>query len=296
MFDPFHRPLLYSRLHRFFTQIKWAAQSIYPKRITGTNDMRSESYSIRECATFEDFSACIEMQRIVWGFEDLDVSSPRSFIVTRKGGGFTYGAFDEADRMIGFSLALPAFDESLRPYYYSQMLAVLPEYRDAGIGMKLKLAQRDHALRTGIPLITWTFDPLQSRNAHLNIVKLGCVVRKYFVNYYGHGSTSVLHRGLDTDRLFPEWWVRSERVADALAGKRRADRPEAVVEVPRDIDAIKQRDLAEAQAWQARIRQSFLQYLSEGLYCAGFEADPQGGHSCYLFYKDDLREKDERYK
>ncbi|MGH9843371.1 MAG: GNAT family N-acetyltransferase, partial [Blastocatellia bacterium] len=248
------------------------------------SDSPIPSYTIRECTTFEEFAACIEMQRIVWEFEDLDVTPPRSFIVTRKGGGFTYGAFDEAGRMIGFSLALPAFDEKLRPYYYSQMLAVLPEYRDAGVGRKLKLAQRDHALRTGLPLITWTFDPLQSRNAHLNIVKLGCVVRKYFVNYYGHGSSSALHRGLDTDRLFPEWWVRSERVADALVGKRRADQPEAIVEIPRDIDSIKQRGLAEAQRWQLQIRQSFQQYLAEGLYCAGFEADPRGGNSRYLFY------------
>jgi len=260
------------------------------------SDSPTPKYAVRECTTFEEFAACIEMQRLVWEFEDLDVTPPRSFIVTRKGGGFTYGAFDEAGRMIGFSLALPAFDEKLRPYYYSQMLAVLPELRDAGIGMKLKLAQRDHALRTGLPLITWTFDPLQSRNAHLNIVKLGCVVRRYFANYYGHGSTSALHRGLDTDRLFPEWWVRSDRVSESLAGKRRTDKPEAIVEVPRDIDTIKTRDLAEARSWQSQIRQAFLSHFAEGLYCAGFEADPQGGNSRYLFYKDDLREKDGRYK
>ena len=193
------------------------------------------------------------------------------------------------------SLALPAFDAQLRPYYYSQMLAVLPEYRDAGIGMKLKLAQREHALRTGLPLITWTFDPLQSRNAYLNIVKLGVVIRKYFVNYYGHGSTSVLHKGLDTDRLFPEWWVGSEHVANALAGVRRTDAPAAVVEVPRDIEAIKARDMDEARDWQLRIRGAFLQYLSEGLYCAGFAADPQG-HSRYLFFKDEQREVDARYR
>jgi predicted GNAT superfamily acetyltransferase len=256
----------------------------------------SPSYTIRECTSFEEFAACIEMQRLVWGFEDLDVSAPRSLIVTRKSGGFAYGAFDTSNNLVGFSLALPAFDEKLRPYYYSQMLAVRPDLRDAGLGMRLKLAQRDHALRTGIPLITWTFDPLQSRNAHLNIVKLGCVVRKYLVNYYGHGSTSALHRGLDTDRLFPEWWVRSDRVRDALAGKRRADKPEAVVEVPRDIDSLKARDLAEAQHWQLQIRQAFLVHLAEGLYCAGFEADPQGGNSRYLFYKDEQLEKDDRYR
>ncbi|MFN0086645.1 MAG: GNAT family N-acetyltransferase [Blastocatellia bacterium] len=259
------------------------------------SDPSIPGYTVRECVSFEDFAACCEMQRIVWQFDDLDVTAPRSFIVTRKGGGFTYGAFDDAGRLLGFSLALPAFDEKLRPYYYSQMLAVLPEHRDAGIGMKLKQAQRDHSLRTGIPLITWTFDPLQSRNAHLNIIKLGCVVRKYFVNYYGHGSTSVLHRGLDTDRLFPEWWVHSAHVREALLGGRRTDAAEAVIEIPRDIDAIKARDMEEAKNWQLRIRRAFLQYLSEGLYCAGFAADARG-HSSYLFFKDEQREKDEQYR
>lgn len=261
-----------------------------------TSDSQTSQYTVRECTSFEDFGACIELQRVVWGFEDLDVTAPRSFIVTRKSGGFTYGAFDAEGRMLGFSHALPAFDAQLRPYYYSQMLAVLPHLRDAGIGMKLKLAQREHALRIGIPLVTWTFDPLQSRNAYLNIVKLGCVVRKYFVNYYGHGSTSELHRGLDTDRLFPEWWVRSERVANALAGKRRTDRPELTVEVPRDIDSVKKRDLDEARRWQMQIRTAFQQALTEGLYCAGFEADPAGGNSRYLFYKDAQEEVDEKYK
>lgn len=253
-------------------------------------------FIIRECTTFEDFAACIELQRLIWGFEDLDITVPRSFVITSKAGGFTYGAFDPTGRMIGFSVATPALDEKLRSYYYSQMLGVLPGHRDASVGMSLKLAQRDHALRTGLPLITWTFDPLQSRNAYLNIVKLGCVIRRYQVNYYGHGSTSALHSGLDTDRVFPEWWVRSEHVNDVLQGKPRSRRPEAVIEVPREIDPIKERNLEEAQRWQVRVRQSFQRYFSEGLYCAGFEADPQGGNSRYLFFKDDLDEKDERYK
>src|SRR5262249_60140773 len=257
-----------------------------------TSGSSIREYTIRECTTFEEFAASVEIQRAVWGFEDLDIAPPRSFVVARKGGGFTYGAFDQVAGMVGFSHALPAFDEKMRPYYYSQMLAVLPEYRDSGVGVKLKLAQRDHALRTGLPLISWTFDPLQSRNAYLNIAKLGCVIRQYQVNYYGHGSTSALHRGLDTDRLFPEWWVCSEHVSDTLRGKRRIERAEAVVEAPREIEIIKQRDLEEAQRWQLQIRQSFQQYLSEGLYCAGFEADPQGGNSRYLFFKDDQREKD----
>jgi predicted GNAT superfamily acetyltransferase len=256
-------------------------------------------YTIRQCVTLEEFEACLQMQRDVWQFSDLDVTPLRSFVFTRRSGGFTLGAFDASNKLLGFGHALAAFDEKLRPYYYSQMLAVEPRLQNAGIGVRLKLAQRDHAFKTGIPLITWTFDPLQSRNAHLNIVKLGGVVRTYYPNYYGNKSTSAFHRGLDTDRLFVEWWTRSDRVADALAGKRSSissgARPEAVVEIPRDIEALKKSDMDKARHWQLQTREGFLRYLREGLYCAGFEADPNG-NSQYLFFRDHLQEKEEAYK
>ncbi|HZF40626.1 MAG TPA: GNAT family N-acetyltransferase [Blastocatellia bacterium] len=259
------------------------------------SDVIIPEYAIRQCVTLEEFEACLQMQRDVWEYSDLDVTPLRSFVISRYSGGFTLGAFDPSNKLLGMAHALAAFDEKLRPYYYSQMLAVEPRLQNAGIGVRLKLAQRDHAVKTGVPLMTWTFDPLQSRNAHLNIVKLGGVVRRYCVNYYGANSTSVFHRGLDTDRLFIEWWVRSPRVANALEGVRRADKPEAVVEVPRDIGAIKRRDMDEVRHWQLRIREGFLKCLNEGLYCAGFEADPKTD-SRYLFFKDHQQEKEENYK
>jgi predicted GNAT superfamily acetyltransferase len=259
------------------------------------SDVIIPQYSIRQCETIEEFEACVRMQREVWQFSDLDISPLRSYVVARNSGGFTLGAFDQSNKLLGMAHALAAFDEKLRPYYYSQMLAVEPPLQNAGIGVKLKWGQRDLSLKTGVPLITWTFDPLQSRNAHLNIVKLGGVVRRYCPNYYGANSSSALHRGLDTDRLFIEWWVRSPRVAGALEGLRRADKPEAVVEVPRDIGEIKKRDMDEARHWQMRIREGFQKYLSEGLYCAGFEADPNSD-SRYLFFKDHQQEKEDNYK
>ncbi len=252
-------------------------------------------YAIRQCETLEEFEACLQMQRDVWQFSDLEVTPLRSFVIARRGGGFTLGAFDASNRLLGFAHALAAFDEKLRPYYYSQMLAVEPRLQNAGIGVKLKLAQRAHAFKTGVPLMTWTFDPLQSRNAHLNIVKLGGVVRRYFVNYYGNKGASPLHRGLDTDRLFVEWWVRSPHVAGAIEGLRRAEEAEAVVEVPRDIEAIKRRDMDEARHWQSRVREGFQKCLNEGLYCAGFEADPKA-NSRYLFFRDHQQEKEENYR
>lgn len=230
------------------------------------------------------------MQKEVWQFADLDITPLRSFVITLHSGGFTLGAFDRADKLLGFAHALAAFDEGNRPYYYSHMLAVTESIQNGGIGAKLKLAQRDYALERKVPLLIWTFDPLQSRNAYFNLVKLGGVVRKYEVNYYGNASTSTLHAGLDTDRLVIEWWVGSAHVAQTLAGKGRAGDPVAVVEVPFDFQPIKDRNLAEARQWQLKIRETFQQHLSEGLYCAGFERGRDGGHSRYLFFKDERRE------
>lgn len=249
---------------------------------------RSPHYTVRDCTSFDDFAACIALQREVWQFSDLDITPLRSFVITKQSGGGTHGAFNESGRLLGFSHMLPAFDQRLRPYFYSHMLAVTPDTRNAGIGVQLKLAQRRTALARGVPLIGWTFDPLLSRNAYLNIVKLGGVVRHYHVNYYGNFSTSALHRGLDTDRLFVQWWVNSERVQNVVeqGTLKRVAEPEAVVEVPFDIEAIKARDLDEARNWQLKIRAAFQQHLAAGLYCAGFERGQQGEPSHYLFFKD----------
>ena len=101
---------------------------------------------IRQCTTFGDYAACIELQRSVWGFDDLDITPLRSFVIARRGGGFTLGAFDGNEQLRGFAHALPAFDDDRQAYFYSQMLAVLPDVRNEGIGARLKLAQRDHAI------------------------------------------------------------------------------------------------------------------------------------------------------
>src|SRR5262245_14325433 len=182
------------------------------------SDVIIPEYAIRQCDTLKEFEACVQMQRDIWEYSDIDVTPLRSYVATRSSGGVTLRAFGSVNELLGMAHALAAFDEKLRPYYYSQMLAVEPRLQDAGIGVRLKLAQRDHAFKTGVPLIKWTFDPLQSRNAYLNIVKLGGVVRRYCANFYGTNSSSVFHRGMDTDRLFIEWWARSPRVTDALEG------------------------------------------------------------------------------
>lgn len=239
----------------------------------------------------DEFEACIELQRRVWQFSDLDVIPLRAFVINLHSGGLTQGAFDNEGRMVGFSHALAAFDEGLNPFYYSHMLAVDARWRDAGIGWRLKLAQREYALQTGVPLIKWTFDPLQSRNANLNIRKLGGVIREYKVNYYGNSSTSELHRGLDTDRLFVEWWLASPRVLHALAGGESGPPEEAVgeVEIPWDIEALKREDMTAAKERQLVTRMGFLRQFSQGNYCGGFEPVP-GRIGRYRFFRDSKTE------
>ncbi len=251
----------------------------------------SSTYQIRDCVNLEDFTACLNMQREVWQFSDLDITPLRSFVITRNSGGFTLGAFAESDgTLLGFAHALAAFDAQRQPFFYSQMLAVAPHLQNSGIGVELKFAQRQRAIERGIPLMVWTFDPLQSRNAYLNIVKLGAVVRKYKASYYGHQSSSVLHRGLDTDRLFAEWWVASPRVcaiAEAAGKVETQAQVIASVEVPFEIEQIKSRSLDEARAWQLRVRAGFEQHLAAGLYCADFVRGTASTPSQYLFFKDE---------
>ena len=251
----------------------------------------SPSYQIRDCVTLEDFADCLNMQRDVWQFSDLDITPLRSFVITRNSGGFTLGAFAENDgRLLGFAHALAAFDEQRQPFFYSHMLAVAPHLQNSGIGLQLKFAQRQRAVERCVPLMVWTFDPLQSRNSYLNIVKLGAVVRKYKVNYYGNQSTSALHRGLDTDRLLAEWWVDSPRVraiAESSGKVETQATASASVAVPFEIEQIKARSLDEARAWQLKIRAEFEQHLAAGLYCADFVRGTADTPSQYLFFKDE---------
>ncbi len=227
------------------------------------------------------------MQRDVWQFSDLDITPLRSFVITKNSGGFTLGAFSvENDKLLGFTHALAAFDDQNQPFYYSHMLAVDPALQNSGLGLKLKFAQRDYALQHEIGLMVWTFDPLQSRNAHLNINKLGGVIRKYQVDYYGSYSTSKLHYGLETDRLLVEWWLDSDRVKSITESKNQAtSSPIARVAIPFDLEGLKKHNLEEAREWQLRVRQNFQTHLNNGLWCAGFERGANERPSQYLFFQ-----------
>jgi predicted GNAT superfamily acetyltransferase len=177
-----------------------------------------------------EFDRCVEIQDTVWSYEPSARMSQKTFLLATQIGGQVLGAFD-GDVMVGYAMSLPGVRNG-HAYLHSHHLAVLPEWRNAGVGRRLKLAQRDDALARGFALIEWTFDPLEVRNAHLNIARLGAIARRYRRDFYGP-STSPLHGGLPTDRLVAEWWLKSDRVERTLRG----EQPEAQIVEQVDVPA-----------------------------------------------------------
>lgn len=228
----------------------------------------------------EDFERCVEVQLETWGYGDGDVVPRRIFMVAQRIGGQVIGAFD-GDILIGFVMSLPGCRDG-HPYLHSHMLAVLPAYRDAGLGRRLKLAQRDDAIARGFNLIEWTFDPLEIKNAYLNIARLGAIVRRYEPDFYGP-SSSPLQGGLPTDRLYAEWWLQSPRVTGLLRGE---PEPLQILErviVPHTIYQWKQDEQQRSLAHelQRRNREALQSAFHRGLTVIGYERD-RGGNGSFL--------------
>ena len=144
----------------------------------------------------------MDLQKKIWGEADIEIEPATLFVVAEETGGQVLGAFD-GERLVGYTLALVGVRDGT-VFLHSHMTGVLAGYRDRGVGRALKLFQREEALGRGIRLIVWTFDPLENRNAHFNLNRLGAIARKYLPNLYGT-TTSPLHLGLPTDRLLAEW-------------------------------------------------------------------------------------------
>jgi predicted GNAT superfamily acetyltransferase len=230
--------------------------------------------TIRPLHQLAELRACIELQRLVWKCSDLDIVPDTVFVVAAKTGGQVIGGFD-GELPVGFVLAFPAVSDG-KVYLHSHMLAVLPKYQNQGVGRRLKLAQREDALARNIELIVWTFDPLQVKNAHFNIARLGAIVRQYIPDLYGHTS-SPLHHGLPTDRLVAEWWLRSKRVQDVLAGAY-LQVPPACEGIAVPVTAESGHDVSRSQEQiQAQVREQFEQSLRKGLVVVGFEISQQSG-------------------
>jgi predicted GNAT superfamily acetyltransferase len=231
---------------------------------------------VRALTSHADFGEAVDLQRIIWRFEELELLPVRLFVTATRVGGQAFGAFD-GSKMVGFCLAIPAIGPGGKLYLHSHMLGVLKEYRDAGVGRLLKRAQREDALSRGMDAIEWTFDPLEIKNAFFNIERLGGIVRRFVLNQYG-ATSSPLHGGLPTDRCVAEWWLRSARVEAALAGKP-PDHP-AVAEqiaVPAAIETLKRTEPAQAREIQKRVSGEFLEHFAKDLAVVGFERTSDAG-------------------
>lgn len=231
---------------------------------------------IRPLTDREDLKAVVKLQRQIWGFEEVDLLPLRFFVVATKIGGQVYGAFDGA-LLIGFCIAIPGLKAGGKTYLHSHMLGVLQEYRDARVGRRLKLTQREEALSRGIRLIEWTFDPLEIKNAFFNMERLGAIVRRYVPNQYGM-SSSPLHGELPTDRCIAEWWIASPRVKAILAGEP-FERPpvEQRISIPSDIPTIRANDPARAREIQRQACEQFRAAFDRDLAVIGFEKSEQAG-------------------
>lgn len=238
--------------------------------------MSDVSIELRRCYGIEEFRACVALQKEVWNFTDAELVPLRMFVVADKVGGQVMGAF-EGSVMVGFALSVPG-TRTGHIYLHSHMLAVRKEYRNSGLGRRLKLLQREDALARGIELIEWTYDPLEIKNAYLNIEKLGAITRRYNINQYGITS-SPLQGGLPSDRLIAEWWLRSTRVGSLLEeGKNSAFREEGSISVPAQIYEWKAaaETRLQAQQVQERNREQFLRAFAHGLAVLGYERDAEG--------------------
>jgi predicted GNAT superfamily acetyltransferase len=239
---------------------------------------------IRKCHQLDEMRACVALQKEVWNFSDADLVPLRMFVVADKVGGQVFGAWErEGGEMAGFALAIPG-TRGGKSYLHSHMLAVRKQHQNAGLGRRIKLFQRDDALARGFELIEWTFDPLEIKNAYLNIEKLGAIARRYAINQYGITS-SPLQGGLPSDRLVAEWWLKSERVETLLKKEKRAPTHARVtIKVPAEIYGWKASPATRSQAKdvQDRNREQFVNAFADGLDVLGYERDPQGNGNFLL--------------
>lgn len=277
---------------------------------------------IRPLSTLEEIEQLEELQRVTWGMSDLEVIPARMLHALAHQGAVLLGAVD-GEKVVGFVLGVIGTVQELteridqvaaaRLKMYSVIMGVLPDYQSYGLGYQLKLAQRESALKLGIRLVTWTYDPLEARNARLNIGKLGTICRQYWRNF--HGEMEGINAGLPTDRFHVEWWVTSNRVKSRVQQRRgpldfaslvaggatlvnevqfEPDQPPVppatlpliegeilqnnmvMVEIPYNFQAIKQQDMEAAQRWRRHTRSLF-----EQLFAANFVATD------FIFHQDD---------
>jgi predicted GNAT superfamily acetyltransferase len=272
-------------------------------------------YTIRQLETGEEYKACLQLQKETWGENFSECVPPSILLVGQKIGGVSAGAFDKDGTLIGFVFSLVGVKDG-KLVHWSDMLAVKPYARDAGLGMKLKLFQREHCLQIGAETIYWTYDPLEAKNAHLNINKLGANIDEYVADMYV-SSDSILHQGLAMDRFVVAWHIASNRVDVALTGRRdiqkEAYRQAPVVntesrqngelvpvenefstarivrvEIPENIQQVKVEAVDRAIQWRANTRKAFRFYQQRGYEIDGFYREKESGRCFYVLMKNQL--------
>jgi predicted GNAT superfamily acetyltransferase len=252
---------------------------------------------IRSCHTLAEFHACVALQREIWDEEPLEVEPATMFVVAAHTGGQVIGAF-VGETLVGFVLAVAGLRNG-RVYLHSHMAGVRDTDRNQGLGRRLKLFQREEALRRGITLIEWTFDPLEMRNAHFNLNRLGAICLKYLPDLYGV-TTSPLHRGLRTDRLLAEWHLEAPNVialAESPGGEVVSARPGGeelnipdvegtLIAIPAEVPYGVGGDVSGVTALQDRLRAEFTQWFGKGYVATTLLP---GEHPAYLLTKDQRR-------
>jgi predicted GNAT superfamily acetyltransferase len=285
-----------------------------------TTPAASPKILIRDLESFDDLRQVKIVEKEVWGMGDEDSLPMTLAVALQAAGNIFVGAFDR-DKLVGFAFGIFGREHG-QTTIHSHMLAVLDAYRQHDLGLKLKLAQRERALALGIREMTWTFDPLQSRNAHLNLAKLGVVSDTYKVDFYGPETSSVLHRN-GTDRLWVRWLLDSRRTQERLSGKdtraetldalrllaplvsfngdgrpARADLKESLarqrvsIEIPGDILEVERADMALAREWRAATRWAFTEAIHARFFVAEFCRSIRGqqGPGAYLLQRGTVGE------
>jgi len=270
---------------------------------------------VRPARDRADYDACVRLQREVWGLSDLEITSAIQLIATVHAGGLLLVADSPGDGVLGFCYAFAALRGG-EGHLHSDMLAVKPAARGLGVGLRLKWAQREEALRRGLRLVTWTFDPMRAPNARLNLHHLGAIAREILPDFYGTTS-SALHHGLSTDRLLVRWDLDDPRVVRRTAGEAGSppglaalptlhevgwrggvpvpspprldlEGPEVLLEIPADWDAVCAAGGGLALEWQQVVRRAFESAFARGYAAAGFVSTrEQSPRAAYLLRKDE---------
>ncbi len=256
-------------------------------RVKKSSDVSDEQIIIRAISDVAELRAVEALQIAVWRMPDRDVVPLHQLRAASETGGAVIGAFLPDGRLVGFCYGFAGVRRGAL-LFYSHMAGVLPEFRDRDIGVGLKRAQREAALRRGFEHMVWTFDPLQSANAYFNLHKLGAEARRYYVNYYGEMSDE-LNRGTASDRLEVDWWLRDPHIAALMTDA--AGRPAGEgndgerlrIEVPADISALRRREPEAAAEWREAVRRQFLEAFGQGYVAVDLERG--GDRSAYVLVR-----------